>query len=142
MGRVARTNIPTSPKLVYPKTVTDVHDQLRNCQEKQKFFYDKQAEKLSALNENDTVRIERNKKWIPAKVTAKAMAPRSFVVTTSNGQAYLQNRQYIIKTSEEKTSEDPPDITGPIPDLPNEVGPKVNIVMLTFKQFNYKHLIH
>ena len=122
ISRVDRTTVPTAPRLLCLKTATDVHKQLSKCQEKQKFFYDKQAKTLPALNENDTVRIERNKIWIPATVTAKAATPRSFVVTTPNGQTYRRNRRHIIKTYEE-----PPEMIRPIPDIdiPSETEPEV-----------------
>ena len=109
---MARTNIPTSPNLLKPQVVTDAYEQLQKCKEKQKFFYDRNSKSLPILSDHDVVRIKKDNKWVPATVTGKASTPRSFIVTTSNGQKYRRNRQHIIKTHE-----DPPIFTGPIPDI-------------------------
>ncbi|KAK3743615.1 hypothetical protein QZH41_006012 [Actinostola sp. cb2023] len=79
MSRVARTNIPTSTELLKPKIVTNAHEQLKKCQDKQKYFYDKHTKPLPPLNQHDTVRIEKGKQWVPAIVTAKASTPRSYI---------------------------------------------------------------
>ena len=51
----------------------------------------------------------KGKEWVPAVVTAKASTPRSFIVTTPNGQQYRRNRRHLIKTEEE-----PPKFTLPM----------------------------
>ena len=113
MSRVARTQVPTSHELLKPKVATDAREQLTKCQEKQKLFHDKHSKPLPTLSKDDTVRLAKDKKWIPATVTAKATTPRSYIVTTPNGQEYRRNRRHLIKTKEES-----PEFIGSLPDIP------------------------
>ena len=69
-------------------------------QQKQKFYHDKNAKPLKELDVGDTVRLRREKEWIPAKVVEKDKHPRSYHVTTEQGTTYRRNRRDIVKTNE------------------------------------------
>lgn len=46
----------------------------------------------------ESVRMNRDGKWQPAKVTSRENTPRSYVVNTSEGNSYRRNRRALSKT--------------------------------------------
>ena len=106
MGRRTKTLIPTTEYLLSPKTVKPiiVQEEIKQQRIKQKHYYDKHAKSLKELNIGDNVSIQRDNKWMPAIITAASGTPRSYIVTTPDGQTYRRNRRHIIKnTSEQPT---------------------------------------
>ena len=64
---------------------------------KQKFYYDRSANKLQDLQKDDVVRMQpfqlNKKTWSKAKVL-KPLGKRLYVVE-SNGQLYIRNRRHL-----------------------------------------------
>ena len=74
-----------------------MEEQLKQKRTRQKYYYDKHSKSLPELNIVDCVRIQSDGKWRPATVTSIPSAPRSYVVTTPEGQTYRRNRRHISK---------------------------------------------
>ena len=79
-------------------------------QERQRYYYDRLSKALPPLNVGDNVGIQSNKTWVPAKVTKTTTAPRSYLVTTPEGQTYRRNRN-LIRRSQVDHDTDPVDIS-------------------------------
>ena len=99
MGRRTKTLVPTTNQLLYPRIIEPkvVEEQLKQKRTRQKYYYDKHSKSLPELNIGDCVRIQSDGKWRPATVTSIPSAPRSYVVTTPEGQTYRRNRRHISK---------------------------------------------
>jgi hypothetical protein len=101
MDRRTRGVLPTPPSLLKPVNKS-IKNQLRERQNKQKFYYDRQTKPLPELRPGDVVRIqdEQYKKTLKsAIVKGKAEKPRSYIVS-SEGMDYRRNRKHLIKTAE------------------------------------------
>ena len=122
MNRTIRTKLPTAREELHPKLPVNVREQLEKRQKQQAFFYNKNAKPLPSLHVNEGVRLRDTdkKQWIPAKVTAEAETPRSYIVTTESGRQYRRNRRFLLKTSE--PPEDTQDVD--IPDTLTAGGTK------------------
>lgn len=68
---------------------------------------------MPEIKPNETARVRIGKTWEPAIVTAQHAAPRSYIVTTTDGTAYRLNRCHLLPTDEP-----PPVITEPALDEP------------------------
>ena len=100
--RKLRTKLPCKKSLLKPRLQSkDTRNKLIVRQQKQKFYHDKNAKPLKELDVGDTVRLRREKEWIPAKVVEKDKHPRSYHVTTEQGTTYRRNRRDIVKTNED-----------------------------------------
>jgi hypothetical protein len=108
MSRKLRTKIPVKDDTLIPTVIKTAHSDLKNRQDLQKKYHDANAKPLPSLQEGDSVRIRQKNTWEPALVTKVHNAPRSFIVTTEDGQNYRRNRQHLLKTAEP-----PPKIIGP-----------------------------
>ncbi|XP_035799241.2 uncharacterized protein K02A2.6-like [Amphiprion ocellaris] len=102
MGRRLKTKLPTSTSLLTPNGSEKVHQQLKENQEKQKLYFDRQTRTLPDLQAGDNARIQRGETWQPAVVLHKHQQPRSFVVRTPDGRIYRRNRKHL-RTTEEST---------------------------------------
>ena len=98
MGCRTKTLLPTSNKLLQPKTIPPrtVTKELRYKKERQKHYYDKHS-KLEKLRAGDQVMMRDKDRWKPAKVISRT-APRSYIIKTSIGQIYRRNRRHLRKS--------------------------------------------
>ncbi|KAK3752705.1 hypothetical protein QZH41_006610 [Actinostola sp. cb2023] len=64
-------------------------------QAEQKANYDRSATPLPSLHTGETVRIQRDGDWKPAKVIEVADTPRSYRVETPDGAVYRRNRKHL-----------------------------------------------
>ena len=103
MSRIARTKIPTCPKLLKPRIAIDASRQLRRNKDKQKHYYDKGSRTLPP---QDRVRVRQGKQWTPAIITAYASTPRSYIVRTQDGQTYRRNRRDLLKPKQPRETTD------------------------------------
>ena len=102
MGRRTRTLLPTSNKLLIPKTIKPkiVQSQQQN---RQKYYYDQHTKQLPELNKGDRVKIQgSNGKWRSATITKVTNAPRSYIVTTPEGNTYRRTEGTSIKITTKK----------------------------------------
>jgi transposase InsO family protein len=74
-----------------------IYDRLRVRQNKQKHYHDRKAHDLQPLCVGQTVRVQDpvSQLWQPAEVTAVRDEPRSYIVSTDQGQQLRRNRQHI-----------------------------------------------
>ena len=93
MSRKLRTKIPVKDDTLKPTVIKTAHSDLKNRQDLQKKYHNANAKPLPSLQEGDSVRIRHKNTWEPALVTKVHSAPRSFIVTTEDGQNYGRNRQ-------------------------------------------------
>ena len=93
MGRRTKKLIPTSTKLLNPKTISPkiVQKELLQRKERQKHYYDQHSKPLQELMTGDQVMMKTKDRWQPAKVIAKT-SPRSYIIKTTAGQIYRRNR--------------------------------------------------
>lgn len=101
MGRRTKTLIPTTEKLLQPKTIspTVVQKELKHRKALQKYYYNQHAKPLAKLSVGENVLMQvKDGKWSPAKVTGISHnTPRSYFITTPQGQCYRRNRKYLRK---------------------------------------------
>ena len=101
MGRRTKTLIPTSDTLLQPKTIdpTLVQEELIQRCQRQKFYFDQHAKPLNQLKTGDSILVSaQDGKWKPAKVLGiNENGPRSYDITTPNGQHYRRNRKDLRK---------------------------------------------
>ena len=64
------------------------------------------------LNMGDSIRVRFGCTWSPAVVTGEHASPRSYLVTTENGQVYRRNRKFL------RTRPGPPPVIVPDNDNP------------------------
>ena len=81
MGRIATTKIPTSKELP-----SGAKQQLAQRQKPQKFNYDKSTKPLPRLEKGKNVHLRQDDIWVPATKTGLVSTPRSYNITTPNGQ--------------------------------------------------------
>lgn len=101
MGRRTKTLVPTSEKLLHPKTIRPsvVQQELTEKKQKQKYYYDQHSRTLQKLQVGDQVSIQKRGHWSPAVITGVAQTPHSYFITTPEGQTYRRNRRHIINMS-------------------------------------------
>ena len=104
MGRRPRNLLPTSKKLLQPKTLTRNKFAQQYYKEKdmQKYYHDRRTRSLRSLPVNQPVRLaptQGNKTWEPGRIV-KHYHPRSYEVE-SNGTTYRRNRKHLRVSSEE-----------------------------------------
>ncbi|KAK3887708.1 hypothetical protein Pcinc_008193 [Petrolisthes cinctipes] len=99
-GRRTRTTLPTATGLLNPEThdPVTIKRQLKEGQDKQKFYYDKGTKLLTGLEQGDVVRINDGQ----SKESRKGIvaAPRSYLVRDNYGQVYRRKRRHLIRTKE------------------------------------------
>ncbi len=108
-GRRTKTKLPTTAKLLQPKTVEDVTQKLTGRKLKQAWYYNRSATELSALKEGDVVRIKPsgyNKEWRKAVVDQKVDI-RSYQVRTEDGSSLRRNRRHLRLSSEAPPHQQP-----------------------------------
>ena len=94
--------MPTSDKLLKPKTERPTQKKLEERKNREKWYYDRGAKDVKELNPGDVVRIklqDKDKEWIEAKVTEK-VDPRSYAVRTEDRMLHRRNRRHAMETKE------------------------------------------
>ena len=99
-GRRTRTTLPIVTILLKPEVQDPlmIKRQLKDCQDKQKFYYDQNSKPLTQLEQGEVVRINDGQ----SKESKKGIvvAPRSYLVKDNFGQVYRRNRRHLIRTNE------------------------------------------
>ena len=117
MGRRTKTLLPTTKKLLLPKTINPsaVKKGLLHQQARQKHYYDRHSKPLSQLGMGDKVRFRKGASWVPAVITRDAELPRSYVIITPDGSSYQRNRRDLrpdfttsVFEEDESDDDDPP----------------------------------
>ena len=123
MRRRTKTLLPTTAKLLAPKTIqpATVKANLISQKNQQKFYHDLHSKPLSDLNKGDKVMFQCGKHWKPAVVDDICSEPRSYIITTPDGQVLRRNRKDLRVTQAVSDDEDSIDIDieTPIPGTQN-----------------------
>ena len=107
LGRRTKTTLATSHKLLKPETVDPVTQREKTDAQraKQRFYYDRNAKNLPALENGDIVRVQPlvNEKgeWEKATVL-KRTGVRSYEVLTDDNRCLTRNRKHLKKSRESK----------------------------------------
>lgn len=102
-GRRTRTKLPVSEKLLKPQTQdpSTVRKVIEQNRGKAKEYYDRGTKSLPPLQEEDTIRVRKNGRWEPARLTnSQPQSPRSYNVETQTGTVLRRNRRHLLRTNE------------------------------------------
>lgn len=96
MGRRMRSNITTCIRDNNPQH-DQVTDQLSQRQQTQKFYHDRKAHDLPPLYPGQPVSVVNPNTglWNPAVIKEKCVEPRSYLLSTNNGNIYRRNRHQL-----------------------------------------------
>ena len=97
-GRRTRTKVPVSKKLLKPKIVTGVEQQLVDRKISQAKFYNRNTHELVELKPGQQVMVKspRSDKWVKATVNNQVDI-RSYQIRTEDGRVYRRNRRHLRK---------------------------------------------
>lgn len=98
MSRRLKDRLPTTTSLLKPSVIVSARHDLVQRQAKQKVQYDKSAKAKGEHAIGDNVRVLLDKTWDPAVVIGKHTTPRSYFVTTEQGNTYRRNSRMINKS--------------------------------------------
>lgn len=101
MSRRLKDTLPTTTSLLKPTVIESAKHDLVLRQGKQKVQYDKSAKVRSEHAVGDNVRVLLGKTWNPAVVVGRHTAPRSYIVTTEQGNTYRRNSRMINKSPDQ-----------------------------------------
>ena len=96
-GRLLRSRIPVSEKLLRPQNIPPIREHLMARQKNQREYFDRHArsEPLPALRTNqDVVFRAKDSTWRSGHVASAAETPRSYIIKTEQGE-YRRNRKHI-----------------------------------------------
>ena len=130
-GRRTETLLPTTQSLLMPKATQPdmVKSQLKECQQSQAKYYNRNARDLADLSKGDTVQMkpfkQGDKSWQKALVTAR-LDEQSYAVETESGAVYRRYKQHLRKMPESPIK---PTESSRVSDLssPNSVMPSTPI---------------
>ena len=115
-GRMTRTLLPTSSRLLVPETVQGVPHKLKERKAKQTYYYNRGAKEVSKLEPGVVVRIKPDrdsKKRAKATVDKEVVDIRSYQVCTEDGLTYRRNSRHLRLTRE-------PFLRAPPPESPSQ----------------------
>nr|XP_029715860.1 uncharacterized protein K02A2.6-like [Aedes albopictus] len=98
LGRLTRSTLPVTTKILQPKVVEGVKDALCKERQLQKQYADRGARNPAELEPGDKVMVQNttSKQWFPGEVMSKCEFDRSYLV--SDGERILRrNTQYVRK---------------------------------------------
>lgn len=99
MSRKTKTLLPISPELLLPKPTPPISAALESARNKQKSYADVTASPQPDFTEGDAVWLRvAPRTWIPAKITQKLPAPRSYEVLTNKGQVLRRNTSFLRRS--------------------------------------------
>ena len=90
---------PSSKELLVPQIANNARQQLKQRQRRQKQNYDKSTKPLQPLDIEESVHLRQDSIWVPAIVSRVVPTPRSYIITTPDGQQYRRNRRDLLKTN-------------------------------------------
>jgi hypothetical protein len=102
MGRRTKTKLPTADVLLRPqlKNPEEVRKCLEDRRETARKYYNRGAKDLPNIHAGDTLRVRKQKQWIPAELVSQATQPRSYNVRVPTGRVVRRNRRDLLVTSE------------------------------------------
>ena len=109
-GRLLRSRIPVSEKLLRPQNIPPIREHLIARQRNQREYFDRHARStpLPALRTNqDVVFRAKDSTWRTGHVASAAETPRSYIIKTEQGE-YRRNRKHIRPIPSSPSSPTPP----------------------------------
>ena len=97
-------------------------------QRSQKNFYDRGTRPLPELHQGEAVRIQQGREWKPAVVVKQHVAPRSYIVATTDGTQMRRNWVHLQQTKKAAQVVSPdfePVSNEPCPPLPQNTEDSV-----------------
>jgi len=121
MSRRLRSVVPVTSNLLRPIVPRQAQNKLVCLKNQQKQQYDRYARPhwQSPPGVGDSVRVRLGKTWDPGVIVGKHTAPRSFYVTTEDGQTYRRNQRFI-NPNQDRVLIMPPDTVAECPRRQNE----------------------
>ena len=107
MSRRLRSILPTTALHLRPQVTPQeaVRARREKCQQRQQQHYNRSARPLSTLHAGTPIRFQQGDgRWKPATVIQPAETPRSYHITTSDGQRYRRNRRHLLDTHTQHTA--------------------------------------
>ena len=102
-GRNLRPGLHCHAETLKPQVVTP--QQVKRCllekRSQNTFYHDANKSFRDPLQENQIVRVRKEKRWVPATVVRHANNPQSYWVRLTNGYVVRRNRTQINTTREE-----------------------------------------
>ena len=117
-SRVYQANLPSMSKPGLSLSADgEVNTKLQARQDEQKSQYDKSSKPLPAIFPGDPVRVlnPHDHKWKPGIVKGNTQAPRSYMVTMTNGSTLRRIRSHIRPTGENISIQSIPSDEPPVP---------------------------
>ena len=102
-GRNLRSGLHCHTESLMPKVVSP--QQMKHClldkQSQCTFYHDANKSFKDPLSPNQTVRVRKERRWVPATVVRHTNNPQSYWVRLTNGYVVRPNRTHINTTREE-----------------------------------------
>lgn len=99
MGRMLRSNLPTTNEQLKQKIINDVPKELNRLREVQRAYAEVGSKPAAPFQIGDKVRMRQgHRAWISATVVNKANRPRSFIIKTTDGRTFRRNTSHIHKS--------------------------------------------
>ena len=117
-SRVYQANLPSISRPGLSLSADgEVNNKLQAIQDEQKSQYDKSSKLLPAMYPGDPVRVlnPHDHKWQPAIIKGSTQAPRSYMVTMTNGSTLWRTRSHIRPTGENVCIQNIPSDEPPAP---------------------------
>ena len=117
-SRVYQANLPSISKPGLSLSADgEVNTKLQARQDEQKSLYDKSSKPLPAIYPGDPVHVlnPHDHKWEPGIVKGNMQAPRSYMVTMTNGSTLRRTRSHIRPTGENVCIQNIPSDEPPVP---------------------------
>ena len=106
IGRRTRTLLPIHQSQIRTaNNKQSVKRALKKKQKVQKAYYDRNTKPLVNLKPGQQIRVRTDKTWQPGVVESKSQEPRSYIVKTESGQQLRRNRRHILKTNEDRRTD-------------------------------------
>ena len=102
-SRSLRSVLPCTADSLKPRIPEEKdYQHLKKNQNRQEYYYNKDAKDMTQFNIGDKVRMWDHKRsiWRPAVVKQICAQPRSYVVQTNDGKCFRRNRRHLRLTVE------------------------------------------
>lgn len=99
--RLIKTKLPVSEKMLIRNNVQEevIQNKFNKNEEKQKYYYDRNAKSLPKLSAGDLVIFKKNgKEWHYGKITG-TVNDRSYIIKDSFDNYFRRTRRFIAKTN-------------------------------------------
>ena len=89
------------PRIINPNKVTT---KLQKNQNTRKQYYNISTKQPTSLQPNESVRVQKQNRWLPAKVIKQADTPNSYFIRCPDGTQIHQNRKHLMMDQTNKTT--------------------------------------